>query len=269
VDDETPSGDADESVPKDKGNESKLQTHAMDLLGQVFQWLQDEKSKRVRRKLGKADVTPDEDVSPLAVAKDAPASRKRSDSDVSEGALALDKLERILAEFAATGKEGIGNFVQSRKGSISSRKASLFKKTGKGSTAGSSDTEYTDADVLVPSADVWLDNTKTMSYTGGAADSESDTVEKRKDKEHWATFKQEIVRLTHTLRLKGWRRIPIERGEEIDVERLSGALTNAVYVVAPPKNLPDPKAAEDGEKVPRPKKRPPYHSLVRHCWRKC
>lgn len=51
-------------------------------------------------------------------------------------------------------------------------------------------------------------------------------------------FGKEIVRLAHTLRLKGWRQVPLEYGGEIDVERLSGALTNAVYVVSPPRVLP-------------------------------
>jgi choline kinase len=59
-----------------------------------------------------------------------------------------------------------------------------------------------------------------------------------KEKEGWINFKNEIVRLAHTLRLKGWRRIPLDCGADIEVERLSGALTNAVYVVSPPKNLP-------------------------------
>jgi choline kinase len=254
--------EASEAGQKGKSIEQKAQAHASDLLGQVFQWLQTEKSKRGKRKFRKADVsTPKESedaVSPLAIAKDAAAPRKRSDSDVSDGAVALDKLERILAEFAASGKEGASSFLQSHKPPVSSRRGSLFKKTRKGSAYASSDTDYVDGDVLVPSADVWLDNTKTMAYTGGTSGSEVESVEdKKKDKEHWVKFKREIVRLTHTLKLKGWRKLPIERGEEIDVERLSGALTNAVYVVAPPRMMPEPTEGQNGEKVPRPRKPPP------------
>ena len=53
----------------------------------------------------------------------------------------------------------------------------------------------------------------------------------------WMTFKNEIIRLAHTLRLKGWRRVPLDAGETIGVERLSGALTNAVYVVTPRESI--------------------------------
>lgn len=128
------------------------------------------------------------------------------------------------------------------------RRPSLKKLGG-----GSSDTEYHDGDVVVPSCDVVLDNSKTMSYSGGTADSSISTVtlstSKRAEKERkaWSTFKCEIVRLAHTLRLKGWRRVPLERGGEIEVERLSGALTNAVYVVSPPKDLPSESVNGDSK----------------------
>ncbi len=108
----------------------------------------------------------------------------------------------------------------------------------------SSDTEYQDGDVVVPSCDVVLDNSKTMSYSGGISESSNETItlsgSKRieKEKKAWRTFKNEILKLAHTLRLKGWRRVPLEMGADIEVERLSGALTNAVYVVSPPRDLP-------------------------------
>ena len=130
------------------------------------------------------------------------------------------------------------------------RRSSSFRKLGKSAGVGSSDTEYHDGDVIVPSTEVTLDNSKTLSYAGGAADSEKEQpgTSKRtaKEKEAWLTFKNEIIRLTHTLRLKGWRRVALDRGGEIKVERLSGALTNAVYVVFPPKTLPQTNA--DGTK---------------------
>jgi choline kinase len=109
-----------------------------------------------------------------------------------------------------------------------------------------SDSDYFE-DAVVPSVDAVLDNTKTLSYTGGAVSSdevvrESELQTRRaKDKEHWLTFKTEIVRLTHTLGLKGWRRVPMESSGDIEVTRLSGALTNAVYVVIPPRQVPPPK----------------------------
>ena len=136
-----------------------------------------------------------------------------------------------------------------------------------GKLGASSDTEYQDGDVMVPSCDVVLDNSKTMSYTGGESESSGQTVtlgtSKRVEKEQkaWISFKNEIVRLTHTLRLKGWRRVPLERGGEIEVERLSGALTNAVYVVSPPKDLDLQQTTDTGTKTHSP--RPPPKLLLR------
>jgi choline kinase len=101
-----------------------------------------------------------------------------------------------------------------------------------------------------------------MAYGAGGAESTDDlgssansTRKAKKEKDAWATFKYEIVRLAHTLKLKGWRRMPLERSKEISVERLSGALTNAVYVVSPPANL----QSETERKVdyPAPKNLPP------------
>lgn len=106
----------------------------------------------------------------------------------------------------------------------------------------SSDTEYADSDVVVPSVEVILDNSKTLGYSGGTTESQTNLLNPNKralrEKETWLRFKNEIVRLAHTLKLKGWRQVPLDRGGDIEVERLSGALTNAVYVVKPPANLP-------------------------------
>ncbi len=129
-----------------------------------------------------------------------------------------------------------------RRPSHSQRRRSTAKKM----YVGSSDTEYHDGDVVVPSCDVVLDNSKTMSYGGGVSDSAMETVtlgnskKAEKERKAWSTFKSEILRLAHTLRLKGWRRVPLERGGDIEVQRLSGALTNAVYVVSLPRDLLTP-----------------------------
>jgi choline kinase len=70
-----------------------------------------------------------------------------------------------------------------------------------------------------------------------------------REKDAWRTFKYEILRLVHTLKL-GWRRVPLESSDKIEVERLSGALTNAVYVVSPPTDLPK-TTGDDGQPRPR------------------
>ncbi|KAI4259029.1 MAG: hypothetical protein LQ352_000926 [Teloschistes flavicans] len=135
----------------------------------------------------------------------------------------------------------------------------------KKSTAISSDTDCPEVDTRVPSADVTLDNSKTLSYTGGAGASQASLHDPgaKKEAEAWVQFKYEIVRLAHTLKLTGWRRVPLERGTEIEVERLSGALTNAVYVVSPPKNLPHTSPSTQGDATPLPPKKPPVKLLLR------
>lgn len=45
-------------------------------------------------------------------------------------------------------------------------------------------------------------------------------------------FKRHILELAHKLELKGWQNIPVTFSNDLVVERLSGALTNAVFVVS-------------------------------------
>lgn len=101
--------------------------------------------------------------------------------------------------------------------------------------AASSDTDYVDGDAIVPDCDVWLDNTKTLNLGGSVSNLQERA--KRED-EAWTTFKNEIIRTTHTLKIKGWRKVPLDDAESIEVVRLSGALTNAVYVVSPVADSP-------------------------------
>lgn len=217
------------------------------LLTDVLSWLQSERSKKARKSKRRGG---DKDGS--AIVNQEPArpstyiSRPRTESISSDSSsMSLDKLQRILEDnMANLGIDSLplGSPTSTRRPSVLGRRRSSKKLGG----VYSSDTEYQDGDVVVPSCDVVLDNSKTMSYGGGGATLESsDTTvtlnssrRAEKERKHWAQFKSEIVRLAHTLRLKGWRKVPLERGSEIEVERLSGALTNAVYVVSPPKDLP-------------------------------
>ena len=123
----------------------------------------------------------------------------------------------------------------------------LSRKLSRQSSAASSDTDYQDGDALVPSVEAFLDNSKALGYSTSINDATDDSkppVLVRQntavEKEALNEFKYEIVRLTHTLKIKGWRSVPMEKSAEIEVDRLSGALTNAVYVVSPPKDLPTP-----------------------------
>ena len=272
--------------PAEHGNEVSLekshhnarrQDPASHILSQVAEWLHQEKLKRAAHKAGRHSHT--------KLAHAAETTRNlvdqfrsdefkrnkerhvRTSSDVSEGSLALERLEQILSSSMALDGEDSLTPTEDRKDSYFPRRRSkqrgsirgLLRKT---STIASSDTEYQEPDIDVPSAEVVLDNSKTLRYSGGAASSEADLLNpsKRAVKEHeaWLQFKMEIVRLSHTLRLKGWRRVPFDRSGDIDVERLSGALTNAVYVVSPPKDLPQtPSVSGKSTTSLVPKKPPP------------
>ncbi|KAF3933571.1 hypothetical protein ABW19_dt0204304 [Dactylella cylindrospora] len=73
------------------------------------------------------------------------------------------------------------------------------------------------------------DNEKTILQDVPSCEAELDNSQ-----EYSVEFRAEILRLTHTLKIKNWRKVDLERGEELTVKRISGALTNAVYKVTPP-----------------------------------
>ncbi|KAH6667523.1 choline kinase-like protein [Halenospora varia] len=236
--------------------------HHEKLLTQVAGWLQAEKAKRAARKAKKNTGGPTSEPSENDSSS---MFRPRTASTSSDSsAISLEKLQRILEDnMSSFGYESLPSpTLEFRRPSHSARRRSSIKKLG---GFASSDTEYQDGDVVVPSCDAVLDNSKTMSYSGGSAVVESSdstytlNTSKRAEKErkYWLQFKSEIVRLAHTLRLKGWRRVPLERGGEIEVERLSGALTNAVYVVSPPKDLPSTRPTTDHNGKPHTLKPPP------------
>ena len=227
----------------------------MNLLAQVVAWLQEEKAKRASRRIKPQEIGMEEEASK---GQDADRYHEKGASRASDGALALDKLERILTAYAAASRESI-----SSQGSNSQRtpfaalrKSSIARKIKPNSMTLPSDTEQ-DGELLVPSVEATLDNSKAMAYSGGGGDDDTDSTVNLKDKENWTKFKCEIVRLTHTLKLKRWKRVPIENGGDISVERLSGALTNAVYVVSPPKRMPDSSPANGSSTSLTAKKSPP------------
>ncbi|TID17976.1 kinase-like protein [Venturia nashicola] len=209
------------------------------LISRVSAWINHEKSRRAahksRRRVAKGDPHSSAPPSGLDGASDSP---ERRTSDASDGAVALEQLQEILAGVNLSEKP-------TRRGNLCKRIKSAQKLRRLSGTA-PSDTDVSEVDPIAPSCDAILDNSKTLSYSGGEVEME-DGLERRPSllrvtstlqKDAWNTFKYEIVRLTHTLRLKGWRRVPMGMSSQIGVERLSGALTNAVYVVSPPDELP-------------------------------
>lgn len=215
------------------------------LIAQVFEWLNQEKAKKAARKVHDTASSVYHDLVPNR-APGSSLTRERSGSQSSEKAMALDKLERILSQFSAASHSSASSL---------RRKRSALRNYRRGSA---SDSDYSDSEQGVPSVDATLDNSKALAYTGGLPETETITIplskQRSRDIENWKIFKSEIVRMAHTLRLKGWRRVPMDACGDVEVVRLSGALTNAVYVVSPPKNLHAGKTESSGSLIPR---RPP------------
>ncbi|KAI5858650.1 kinase-like domain-containing protein [Tricharina praecox] len=183
-----------------------VRDRAAELLEKCAQWLETERqARRARRarRKGRAET---------AEGEQQQQQQQESGGSADES---LDLLEALLRERpAVTGG--------SRKGSHRVSRRSLMGGLGQASGA-TSDTEYaSDGDAVVPGCEEWL---KIPEEIG------------------WDTFKQEVLKLTHTLRCKGWRSVDLDRFREVGVERISGALTNAVYMVTPPSDLPTSTAA--------------------------
>ncbi|RAL63542.1 hypothetical protein DID88_003586 [Monilinia fructigena] len=235
---EPPTQDPTPSEPS-KINEEGKHHHRDKLLFQVAEWLHSEKAKRTARKSSRIDTQENDTVLENLPDRGLVSKPRTLSESSSSSAFSLEKLQRILEDnMLDFGHTHLPHLSPQKR---QSRKRSFVRPPLKPTP--SSDTEYHDGDIVVPSCDVILDNSKTLAYSGGAGSSMETTTlsnSKRAEKERkaWIQFKSEIVRLAHTLRLKGWRRVPLDRGDEIEVERLSGALTNAVYVVSPPADLP-------------------------------
>ena len=269
---------------ENQSSETKPRHHARNhdrashIVSQVAEWLHNEKVKKASRKSRKhgghrtvAHAAADaikglEDRVHANESKHHKSHHARTNSDLSDNGLALEKLEQILSRSVSTGGDQQDVPLEDKTSYFPRRKSTSKHKGAKKllrrpSTMQSSDTEYQEPDIDVPSAEAVLDNSKTLGYSGGTASSEVDLSNPKKrvkhEKESWLQFKHEIVRLTHTLRLKGWKQLPIDRSGDIDVERLSGALTNAVYVVSPPANLNEQPLAAHDSTIPLAPTNPP------------
>ncbi|PKY09190.1 putative choline kinase [Aspergillus campestris IBT 28561] len=224
---------------REKNGEDDIQYN---LFSQVYEWLQREKYKQKSRGAAQtdgpgSDGDDDDEDTPAAPSREPP-------SHDAAPPLALENLEKILLQYATHGMPPARRPGRRRKGL---RRGSV------------SDSDCTDVEAAPPAVDAVLDNSKTLAYTGGGAEEEDgedgELSRKASDREAWMVFKSEILRITQTLRLRGWRKLPADLAGDIEVVRLSGALTNAVYVVNPPQNIPPPKA-EDGSYTLVPAKRP-------------
>ena len=207
----------------------------LSLFHQVSDWLQNEKSRQNVHKARRAE----------AVSKhtESSASDHRTSEELHNSfgtPLSLEKLEEILVQHSRSRGTDSLDALQSVNRAARRRPKGLRRGSA-------SDSDYTDVDAPVPSVEAVLDNSRTLAYNSSvAADDDivdSSTSSKRsKDRAAWQIFRTEILRLAHTLQLRGWRKVPMEKANDIEVVRLSGALTNAVYVVQPPRNLLPPRS---------------------------
>ncbi|KAK7750412.1 hypothetical protein SLS62_007600 [Diatrype stigma] len=224
------------------------------LISQISEWLEHERTKNQNRKSrGIHSRRKPSDHAAKSAETPQPEATRRDSIDSESSDVSFDRLQRIVEEgMNALGLKSIPHYATKLSRKPQRRRSIQLHRTL------SSDTEFHDGEVLVPSCDAVLDNSKTLSYSGGkstSSDQTPDSNEKEeKEQKAWLSFKNEIIRLAHTLRLKGWRRVALDSGESISVERLSGALTNAVYVVSPPDDLKE-KTEQN--------KRPPARLLLR------
>ncbi|WPH03502.1 choline kinase [Acrodontium crateriforme] len=263
VDKKRPTGDDDDATEYQDNNANDGGQYDS-LVDRIALWIESEKAKRAKRKASKDQPSSKNEIRKELqdLTNDTDASNKRRASDASEGP-DLDGLENIIKNSLVLDRP------LNRKHSTRSlhHRLSLKKLQRKHSTV-SSDTDHPDNEMAVPSSDAILDNSNTLAYTGGHSESEDadESDLKRsassRDLDAWAKFKFEILRLVHTLRLKGWRKVPLDMSNTITVQRLSGALTNAVYVVSPPSKLP-PREKSEGENATPVPRRPPPKLLLR------
>ncbi|KAK4250939.1 kinase-like domain-containing protein [Corynascus novoguineensis] len=241
------SGEEAQSQPSHSHHRHRPDIVTERLLAQVADWLERERAKQTNKKSRRQNIRRKPQRNEISIPVPEPP-RPRADSITSDSSeVSLDRLQRILDDnMAALGLNSLSQFMP-RLGRRHRKRSSRNL-----ARAASSDTEWLDDDVVVPSCDVFLDNSKTLAYSGGKAGADDITSissrKEEKERQHWLNFKNEIIRLAHTLRLKGWRRVPLDSGDTISVERLSGALTNAVYVVSPPPESLLPR--EPGKKQP-------------------
>ncbi|TQS37160.1 hypothetical protein Golomagni_02374 [Golovinomyces magnicellulatus] len=219
------------------------QLHYEKLLSQVSEWLRAEKLIRAER-----DKRLDTD--PQHENRDDENIRVRSkphhskDTYVSS-AVSLEHLQKILEDNSRISRSA--QSIVSESNSITRQPSTLsIKRRGssKKPTSASSDTEHQDSDVIVSSCNIFLENPKTTSnpkenvVNFSPSDSLSMSLRADRERKSWIEFKKNILKTAYTLRLKGWKSFSFECASDIKVERLSGALTNSVYVVSLPLNLP-------------------------------
>ncbi len=141
------------------------------LISRVAAWINHEKSRRAAHKARRKGAKGASQGSAPSLGLDGAAdSSDRRESDASEGAVALENLQAILAGLSTSDKP------TTRRGQLSKRVKSA-QKLRRMSTAASSDVDLPDLDPIAPSCDVILDNSQTLSYVGGEVEMEGQATQ--------------------------------------------------------------------------------------------
>ncbi|KAG0126439.1 kinase-like domain-containing protein [Tuber indicum] len=186
------------------------------LAEQVKAWLRSEKQRQKDRREGKRALhralhghcPPGE----LVDSGDTPAPPDPDSSGDEETQNSLNQLEAILA-----GVQESSPTDPSRHQSTSSRRGSSGKSRTRSLMGNASDTDYaSEGEPVVRSCEVHLETAEEVGID---------------------EFRRQVLTLAHTLKCKGWRRVPLDRFRDISIERISGALTNTVYMVSPPQDI--------------------------------
>ncbi|KAG0633180.1 kinase-like domain-containing protein [Tuber brumale] len=218
---ETPSGwhyapSREQHMPSTGSVSSREQS--VNLAERVKAWLHSEKQRqedrRERKRSAKRAIhqalhmhcPPGE----LIESGDTPAFSDSSDDEETQNS--LNQLEAILVAVQASSPAA-----PSCHQSTSSRKGSSGRSRTRSLMGGASDTDYaSEGEPTVPACEVYLETVEEVGID---------------------EFKRQVLTLAHTLKCKGWRRVPLDRFKDISIERISGALTNTVYMVSPPQDI--------------------------------
>lgn len=213
---------ADQSADQQQNASSNRQRHRLStaavavtgLLGQLKVWAHSERQRQKSRRDKKAAKGAEQR---RAAAASPPSGGADTDefgehiSPVSSGdeaaQAAMDAFEALVAaaEISHSDERSIRLSAHRR----SSRRRHTRSRSLKGGHT--SDTDYaSDGEPIVPSCDEVLQTAEEVGMD---------------------EFKSQALKLAHTLRCKGWRRVALDRYKEISVERISGALTNAVSLL--------------------------------------
>ncbi|KAF8425845.1 kinase-like domain-containing protein [Tirmania nivea] len=169
----------------------------------------------------------DENVAPTA--REGSGSPESTSSAIGASRESLDRLEQIARAGLAASSSSLrlsrlAGAPPKAPSHQPSRKA--LRPRSRPSISYASDTDVApEGDVIVPECEVTLGTPEKIGWDG---------------------FKEEVLKLAHTLRCKGWRKIALERFKELEIKRISGALTNLVYMVSPPPLPPVGKAVDGG-----------------------